>query len=259
MFLEKLTIGSDLASLLYAYLNNSYYLPTLKFGPLFYQELDFAPLLNRREDYTYSRLLLVMSLSGKLLNYEEIENVKITGNQIKISSKEGFYQYSFGVCNVFDPTGIQLENEIISNYPKVHQVYDDYEVSNLGAKHLFLPPKVSKDNLGKKIHFYNSSRVDGANYVTDCVVESILTTSELMDVDYSDSIVRFIVIRYLTSLGIHGNFMNLYKNGKPKYRKPRVKHKKRIIVEKEMNEYQDSVLVKFKKMTIQEVINEHGT
>ena len=66
---------------------------------------------------------------------------------------------------------------------------------------------------------------------------------------------RFAVIRHLTSIGVHGSFMNFYKNGTPKYRKPKVKHKKRIVVPKEMNKYQDSELVKFLDLSVKEVID----
>ena len=70
---------------------------------------------------------------------------------------------------------------------------------------------------------------------------------------------RFAVIRHLTSIGIHGNFMNLYKNGLPKYRKPKVVHKKRLVLEREQTIYENSERVKFLRLTIKEIFDEFST
>lgn len=255
MLLKQITIGSCIESLVYAYLNDNYYLPTLSFGPVFYETLSPAILLEKRKDFTWSRISLAMALSGRLLNYEELNNVRISDDQIKISSSQGFFKYCFEVCNIFDPTGISLENEVVEKKDTMYKVYDDFELSVLGGKHSFLEPKISDDDLAREIHYYTSDRVDGAHYVTDCVVESSLSREQVYDIDYSDSMVRFAVIRHLTSLGIHGNFMTLYKNGSPKYRKPKVTHKKRIVIEKEMNKYKDSEHVKFRSLSLEEIID----
>lgn len=255
MLLKNVTIGSTTESLLYAYLNDNYFLPTLSFGPIFYDKVPIPFLAHSREDITWSRLQLVMALSGKLLNYENIANIKIQGSEIKISTSDGLFKYKFEKCKIFDPTGISLENEIKEKIESVYKVYDDFELSNLGGKHKFLKAKMSSEKLARKIHYYTSDRVDGANYVTDCVAESLLNEEQINDVNFSDSIVRFSVIRHLTSLGIHGTFMNLYKNGQPKYRKPRVTHRERIVIKQEKNKYKDSEHVKFVDLTMQEIID----
>ena len=79
------------------------------------------------------------------------------------------------------------------------------------------------------------------------------------DFEYSDSMVKFVIERYLHAIGIHGNFMNFYKNGSPKYRKPKVTHNRRVVIEREQNIYEDSDLVKFKNMSLEEVINAQRT
>ena len=259
MLLDELTVGSSPESILYAFLNDTYFLPTLDFGPLFYEKINHKVLLTDSKQFTWSRLHLVLGLSGKLLNYENIQNIKVSENLLKISSDDGLFKYDFGVCNIFDPTGIQLDNEVLQEKPSIYKVYDDFEISVLGGKHRYLEPKISKDDLAKEIHYYVSSRVDGADYVTDCVVESALSREQLHDINYSDSIVRFAVNRHLTSIGIHGNFMNMYPSGKPKYRKPKIKHKKRVVLEQEMNKYADSKSVKFCNLSIKEIVDGAST
>ena len=258
MLLDKVTIGNSVESIAYAYLNDNYFLPTLLFGPLFYEKISPPIFGTDRKDFTWSRLQLLMSLMGKLLNYQNINNITITDDEMKISTADSLWKYRFGVCNIFDPTAVRLENEIEEKADHVYRVYDDFELSNLGAKHEFLESKKSKDILAKEIHYYTSSRVDGANYVTDCVVESRLNKQQINCVDYSDSIVRFAVLRHLDHLGIRGNFMNLYKSGEPKYRKPKVIHRKRIVVPQEKNKYKDSCNIKFLNLTMREILDEFG-
>lgn len=197
----------------------------------------------------------MLSLSGKLINCADDANVKISDNFVKVSSTGAVHKYQFNGCKIFDTTGIQIENQILQHRPSHYFVIDDLELSNLGGKHPMLEHKIESCDFARKIFFYSSDRVDGANYVTDCVVESLLTKEQLSSFDYSDSMIRFAVIRHLTSIGIHGTFMNYYKSGRPKYRKPRVKHKKRLIIEKENNLYQDSDSIKFVNMSTEQVFD----
>lgn len=259
MFLGCVTVGSNIESAAYALVNDTYFLPTLKFGPLFYENVDFQFLPNKRKDYCWSRLLLFLSMQGKLLDTEPDSQISISENKLKISNTNKTSKFNFEKCFIFDTTDLILDNKITEHKAPIFRVFDDFELSNLGGKHKRLDSKISKDSLATQIHFYTSNRVDGADYVTDCVSESYLSEEQLRDFDFSDSMVRFCVIRYLTSLNIHGNFMKLYKNGTPKYRKPRVTHKKRIVVKKEMNTYKDSENIKFLNKSLEAVFDEFGT
>lgn len=258
MFLERLVIGSNLESITYAFLSDSFFLPTST-GPIFYERLKARILPSSRKDYTWSRLQTILALSGKLLNYEGINSIRVSEDDIKVSSSEGLYKYTFAHCDVFDPTGVSVSNEVKKHKESKYIVHDDFEISQLGGKHQHLEPKLTDDTLASEIHFYTSSRVDGANYVTDCVSESILNKEQINDVDYSDSMVRFSVLRHLESIDVHGNFMNFYKNGMPKFRKPKVVHKKRIIREKEETIYADSEKVKFSKLSMKEILDEFSS
>ena len=256
MLLDKIVIGQTVESAMYAFLNDSYFLPSSSATPIFYDKLDDAIFGTKRKDYTWSRLQLILSLSGKLLNYENLQNINVTENNIKLSSDFGNFKYSFNRCYIFNPAGINIENNIVKHVESKYIVYDDFEISQLGGKHTYLPEKIGPDALASKIYFYISNRVDGANYITDCVVESNLAKNQLNDVNYSDSLIRFAILRYLASIGIHGNFMSLYKNGNSKFRKPKVKHKKRIICEVDQNIYEDTEKVKIVNFSMKEILNE---
>ena len=86
-----------------------------------------------------------------------------------------------------------------------------------------------------------------------------MTKEQLRDFEYSDSMARFEVIRHLAHIGIRGSFMNFYKNGSPKFRKPKVTHRKRIVLEMDQNKYEDTQRVKIKSLSMKEVLSELST
>ena len=200
-----------------------------------------------------------MALDGRLLNYNNINNIRIFGNNVSITTQSNQTKHKFEICKIFDPTGIELENEIESYGETVYLVYDDFELANLGGKHGYLQPKITSSPFAGNIHYYVSNRVDGANYITDCVATSELTREQLNNFDYSDAMVRFAVERHLTSIGIYGNFMEYYKNGNPKYRKPKVIHRTRLIKEREKTIYKDSGRVQFLDLSLESIFNEIST
>ena len=68
--------------------------------------------------------------------------------------------------------------------------------------------------------------------------------------DYSDSMVRFVVSRHLTSIGIYGSFMDTYKSGKPKYRKPKI-----VAQEKSSDRTRNEQICRQRKYKILALIN----
>lgn len=253
MLLGDLVIGNCVNSAAYAFNRSCYFLTTSEHIPAFYENMPFKILGSKRQDYTWSRLIMSMSLQGKLLSFGEVQSTKVTEEKITIVHNGTKNTYLFDRCYVFDTTDLVLENEIVKSAKDSYKVQDDFEISNLGSKHKYLEPKISKDKLASQIHYYTSDRVDGANYVTDCVVESNLSKKQLNDFDYSDSMVRFCVERHLNSIGVFGSFMNFYKNGNPKYRKPKVIHKTRLVIKKENNRYLDSEKIKFRSDKIEDI------
>ena len=246
MLLDKVVIGSTLEAAYYALINECFFVPNRQCPPMFYRE----------NVETWPKLNFMLGLLSKLLSFEDTETIRIVDNQLKITSQNKTYKYDFGKCFIFDPTGIQHENEIKVTRPKTFIVLDDFELSTLGAKRTEIPPIVAGEGLGKEVHFYSSDRVDGAAYITDCVVESELTLEQINSFDYSDTIVRFIVERHLTSVGVNGILMTYYKNGKPKYRKPKVRHVKRLAFAKDNNVYADTECVKMLDLSMEDIVEE---
>ena len=196
-----------------------------------------------------------MALSGKLLTSKSVKKVRIRDNSIAISYSDGSDKYQFGLCNIFNTTLIDTENTVIKYQEPLYHVYDDFELSSLGERRKHIESKMSSHDLAREIHYYISQRVDGANFVTDCLAYSLLNKEQLNDPNFSDFMARFSVERHLTSLGINGIFMKYYKNGNVKYRKPKVVHKKRISVKEDKNIYQDSSNVKFMNLEMEKIFD----
>ena len=256
MLLKKIVIGSSVEAAYYAFVNDAYFVPNRKDPPMFYRKLSVPILGFDTEPGAWSRLVLMLGLLGRLVEHEDTTTMRCDENILKIAANNTTYKYQFEDCVVFDTTHLQLENEYLTSRDPSFLVLDDFEVSVLGSHRLFLPSRASEDKLASKINFYTSDRVSGANYITDCVVESSLSQAQLNDFDYSDSIVKIILERYLTSIGIHGTFMYNYPSGKPKYRKPKVKHVSRGVFRKDNDLFGDTETVKIKNLTLEEIIND---
>ena len=194
MLLDKLVIGSCTESALYAFLTDSYYLPNNTFGPIFYEELPIKVFGSTNSRYTWSRCLLTLSLQGRLLSYSEKKKIIIRENRVKILEvPAGPIEYDFQDCKIFDTTDLVLENSITTPKEDSFLVYDDFELSNLGARNKYIKPKSNRStDLASKIVFYSSDRVPGAKYVTDCLVESCLTKEQVYDINYSERPISFI-------------------------------------------------------------------
>ncbi len=253
MLLNGVVIGSTVEAAYYALVNDYHFMPTRKTPPVFYKKTSKPLYDTDNEPHVWNKINLSLGLASKRISFGDHASIRVSENEVKIVCDNVTFRYGFKKMYIFDPTGVQVETEIQEAYPKTFKILDDFELSNLGPKRYQLPSLVDSSVLAKEIHFYSSNRVDGANFITDCVVESELTYEQLNSFDYSDSIVRFIVERYLTSIGINGIFMKYYDSGKPKYRKPKVVHVKRLVFEKDNNTYKDTDSIKFLDMSLEEI------
>tara|TARA_Y100001937_G_scaffold100003_1_gene136748 strand:- start:16271 stop:17053 length:783 start_codon:yes stop_codon:yes gene_type:complete len=256
MLLGGVVIGSTVEAAYYALVNEYHFISTRKTPLMFYKRLDISLFGKPNASEVWTKINTMLGLLSKRIPTKPNTSIRVTDQQIKITSDNITFKYDFDKLFVFDPSGVQLDNEIKHAKEKTFIVLDDFELSVLGPKRYTLPPITGSQGLCKELHFYSSDRVDGADYITDCVVESELTMDQLKSFDYSDSIVRFLVKRHLTSINVNGRLMKHYKNGSPKYRKPNVVHVKRLLQEKDNNIYKDTEHVRFMDLSLGEIIEQ---
>ena len=256
MFVDSVVVGNTVESMFYALKVDAYHLTTPRPPLLFYRQLDIPIFGSSTEPAAWSKLSMMLGLCGKLINFEEAQSVKVSDNTLKVNHSLGLFKLNFGKCEIFSSSGVLHENNTSEVREKTFLVLDDFELKNLGKSTTVIAPKIDKSDFTGQIHFYTSDRVDGAHYVTDCVAQSILTKEQLLDFSFSDTMARFSVERYLNSVDILGTPAGRYKSGKIKYRKPRVRHVRRIISEIDNSKYVDSETVFFVTKTLEEIINE---
>ena len=256
MLLDRLVIGSSIEALLYALKEDCFVLYNRVRPLLFYRSLSVPILGKDREPEVLTKLLLTLSLLGKVIQFEEVESVRIADGKVKVFANNRAYGYEFGSCTIFDPTGIIHENAIISPFEPMYHVIDDFELKNIGRATRSIPSLRQEDKFVSGLHFYTSNRVDGAKFITDCVSESHLSMQQLQSFEYSDSTVKFVVERYLRAAGVNGTSAGINKNGTTKYRRPFVTHVKRFVFEEDRNVYKDTENVRFSNKTLTEIIDE---
>jgi len=259
MLLNTIVIGSNIEAALYSLFKEATFINTRSDPPMFYRSLPFSILGAETEPELWSKLCLILSLLGKRLDSPEFASIKIHQNKVVLTEDLFKGVYDFDQCFIFDPTGIDLKLPIVKPQQPKYLVLDDLELSGLGAKYTHLQEIKRNSDFASRTNFYCSDRIDGANYITDCVVESCLTRQQLYEYDYSDTVIKFFVQKSLENLGVHGRFMKFYESGNPKYRRPTVKHVKRMVFEKDHNKYEDSQSIKFVNLSLREIIDEESS
>ncbi len=260
MLLENLVIGSRLSELVYALVTDSFFISTREDPPMFYRKLSIPVLNCRVESEAWPKTAFFMSLMGKFITTDKGSKVRVTKHSVSFTKNNRSEKIDFKKCVIFDTTNIQTDAPVLEAREPHFMVIDDLELSGLGGKYKSLPSFDNSNlNFARRIEFYCSPRVDGALFITDCVVESLLTRSQMGEFSNSDTMARFVVEKHLKSSGVTGRLEKIYKNGKPKYRSPKIKNVKRFIYTRDRTLYQDTESLIFKNLSLREVFSEQRT
>ena len=209
---DKLVIGSDLSSLIYAYLNDS----TLIFREIVpptafeFLPLDFSLQLFNHEPTTkelktidgtiqigtpkielWNRLIFVMSSAGKLpFGLKEIA-VRQTGDTtLTVKTKSRNYDYE------------AAEITKIKNTHHKHKVYDWISIRSIGETDLEYIR--TDDDFASEIYIYPSTRKGSKQNDKDLLTISNLTDKQLEMFDFGETMSRIRIKIILSDLGIKG-------------------------------------------------------
>jgi hypothetical protein len=94
----------------------------------------------------------------------------------------------------------------------------DWIAFNRGGKHE-IDYIETDDEFVKQIWFYPSDRIDGNTAVKDACAVSVLSESDMLDFNYSETMARFKLVHEMEARGMKGKFNGYGPNGKPKYYK----------------------------------------
>ncbi len=126
-------------------------------------------------------------------------------------------EIGFENCYYFyDPNTSGLVNEL--NIENKTYICYDYIGFHKGGKHE-IDYISTDDDFVSKIWFYSSDRICGDTGVKDACVLSKLTTKQIEDFSFSETMARFKAISIMYDNGMKGQLNGYTKKGTPRYRK----------------------------------------
>ena len=238
MKFENIVIGSSLSALLFA-IKNDY--------PLFFAEerrpfrfdylepetnLAFLKIPGRPtkslttlgkeksigvpKELLWERLLFLMSLKGNVPLSNLCHNIRYDGERVVCSNEYSkIMEFRFDKCHYFgDKNSIGFIEK--TNLDEETYICYDYIAFNSGGKHEidFIH---TGDDFISEIWFYSSDRIDGNTPVRDACAVSKLTSDQLNDFDFSETMARFKVMQTMKDNGMRGPQNGFTKKGTPRH------------------------------------------
>jgi len=203
---NKVVIGGTLDALIQAYKTDSHIIINHVDGIFPYDAIgDYEDLgLDCETNYElWQSLSYELSMRGLNPFGLDVASVRIEENKIEVITRNNHSAQ----IKASEACLHSLENisgiDHSSDKPTHYRVFDWFNV-RAGMSHKY-DIFERKDNFCNKFYFYLSERIDGNKKYKDLVVESKLTTEQLRDPEYSDSVSRLISTRIMKDLGIHKN------------------------------------------------------
>ena len=208
---DTIVIGGCLPSLLYAFKNGLPVIFSKPRPPFRYDKiqkdydlsfLGLEPFELYYQKQVWERLLVLLGLSGNLPLSSNASGMRIVDNLLTVTTNNHrVVKFTFDKLVVFDDEGVTGLPPISGEIKEKNRVIDWVNVRQ-GAKHQH-DEIIGEGNFVNKIIFYPSDRHDNRK-LKDLVAISYLTDEELLDHDYSDTMVKFKVTKMMKSVGIRG-------------------------------------------------------
>jgi len=224
--IPTVVIGSNLASLMFAYIQNATYIQNTIAAPYPFDyfaptlNLEFLDISNTTAFITshdgpqevglsrlevWNKLLFKIALEGRVPFYGESVNIRIKNNTLVVV-REGTTRFYLEFENLFlfDDEGIFGLSGTKTKTLETCKVVDWYDV-NEGAIHP-LDIIETGDEFVSKINFYPSQRIDGnAKECKDLASVSYMSADKLFDIEYSDLYSRLKTVHVLKENQIFGD------------------------------------------------------
>ena len=221
---ESVVVGANLSALLYSYYTGApvvYIHPRTPFRfDYFEPEYDLDNIVQQPEprelvslepakqlvglekEILWERLFFVLSLSGQIPFADKVNSLRIGDKELKVLGKRA-HEIDFKELRIFDDRGIQGIPCKITQEEKKYRVYDWISVHSC-ATHRFDYLDGLPSSVIEKIVFYPSDRIDGNHNKKDLVCISEMIESQLNDYQYSNTYIRFEVLKMMKDAGMKG-------------------------------------------------------
>ena len=260
---DKIVIGGGLSALLYAL---SHELPVIyaesrppfRFDEMEHENLKLLGLSNelpQKQSEMWSRIHFFLGLSGLLPMGTNVNNLRVTENQLSVITKHSRnVKFNFNQLVVFNDEKISGLPQITRQESKKNRVIDWVNVRS-GCSHDLLRLH-SDEEFVREIIFHPTDRSDNRN-LKDLVAISYLTDDEINDFNYSDTMVKFKVTEMMKEAGIRGarNGRDVNNPERYKYYAVKVEPAQRVIYRDTKRFYEKDDRFEFRYDTPEELLS----
>ena len=175
------------------------------------------------KELLWERIFFLLSIEGLVPLSHMCKQMRHTSRGVVCSNEYSrIYEFDFGVCYYFGDDNIS--NLVQAHVPQAGDyVCYDYIAFHKGGKHEIDYIKTTDDFVGE-IWFYSSDRIDGNTGVKDACVVSTVSSAQLLDADYSETMARFKMEKILLDNDMRGTTNGYASKGSPKYYRFKTSH-----------------------------------
>lgn len=276
---DEIVIGHDLSALFYSYFNckplilNSTRKPFLfdfldidtELEKIFMEPVEYE-MVTRDEPrkvgcptiVAWDRVCFPLSLAGLMPIADKVQAIRVEDNTLRVTTdRSRLVKYKFNKLTIFNDenvAGIGVPTE----HNKRFKVIDWIDVRS-GATHQF-DYFGTEDDLAKEVYFYPSPRLGGGekDKRKDCVSVSYMNKKDLDDFDFSDTMVRFKILKMMKEQGIRGmrNGRDKRRPGKYYYYAVKIEPRKREVIQLDKNKYENTELINYDYRTPEEILDQ---
>lgn len=218
---DKIVIGSDLDALSFSYSNNCHLIYIKLQKPIAF---DILPGWENRIEL-WNKFAFNLSFGGYMPFVNKIDSIRLEDDYIKAITVDNLLlKIKYNKLYISDPYKVEglPANHEHTNDKVIIQDYFDV-TSGMHHEHTLL---TSNDELVSKLYFYNSTRQHNWPDSKDCVAVSLIDSSNLLNEDYSQGVVRIKSLNMMKEAGIKGK-----KNGNiVKHRPINIAYNRREII-----------------------------
>jgi hypothetical protein len=257
---DKIVVGGDLRSLLYAATHNYPVIFVDPSPPFRFNTIEHTPnlyklgLSGKKQIYElelWEKMFFILGLAGLCPLSSRAQSLRAKGDVLTITTEnQRVIKAKFNKLIVFEDHHMQTLPEIDHKEQHSNIVYDWFNV-RYGCRH-DIDVLSGDDSFISRIHFYPTDRSDNKT-LKDAVAVSKIETSQLKELDFSEYMARFKVEHMMKESGIKGP-INGYKKKKPIYLGIKVEHAERQVVPMVKRFYKPDERYEFRYDTLEQII-----
>jgi hypothetical protein len=207
-------VGCNLESLLYSYKRKIPVVFVDARPPFRFDYLEFNGVKTPQVQM-WEALLFILNMSGLVLFPGILDGLKIDGNELVAKSIRNKMKIKFDNLLIFDDKGVDGLPEIKTQVKQKNRVVDWINVRSSGRHGV--DSLYSDGDFVSEVIFYPSDRNDNKVH-KDIVAISYLKDEQLLDFDFSSTMVKFMVLGLMKGAGIKGKRNGVDSRNPTKYK-----------------------------------------